>query len=85
MNASRSAVRTEFTLALALAAVCLLLASVAHAATGASVSSVSSVTPEAGDAFTRALAKGPLFAALAAFAGGFVVSLTPCVYPMVAV
>lgn len=37
------------------------------------------------DAFTRALEKGPLYAALAAFAGGFVVSLTPCVYPMVAV
>jgi thiol:disulfide interchange protein DsbD len=37
------------------------------------------------DAFTRALAKGPLYAALAAFAGGLAVSLTPCVYPMVAV
>ena len=41
--------------------------------------------PEGADAFTRALEKGPLYAALAAFAGGFVVSLTPCVYPMVAV
>ena len=39
----------------------------------------------AADAFTEALAKGPLYAALAALAGGFVVSLTPCVYPMVAV
>lgn len=37
------------------------------------------------DAFTQALARGPLYAALAALAGGFVVSLTPCVYPMVAV
>jgi thiol:disulfide interchange protein DsbD len=37
------------------------------------------------DAFTRALAKGPLYAALAALAGGLAVSLTPCVYPMVAV
>jgi thioredoxin:protein disulfide reductase len=37
------------------------------------------------DAFTEALARGPLYAALAALAGGFVVSLTPCVYPMVAV
>jgi thioredoxin:protein disulfide reductase len=37
------------------------------------------------DAFTRALAKGPLYAALAAFIGGLAVSLTPCVYPMVAV
>jgi thiol:disulfide interchange protein DsbD len=37
------------------------------------------------DAFTAALSQGPLYAALAALAGGFVVSLTPCVYPMVAV
>src|SRR6185436_2729363 len=39
----------------------------------------------AADAFTRALAKGPLYAALAALVGGMAVSLTPCVYPMVAV
>ncbi|HEV8550033.1 MAG TPA: cytochrome c biogenesis protein CcdA [Polyangiaceae bacterium] len=39
----------------------------------------------AADAFTEALSRGPLYAALAALAGGFVVSLTPCVYPMVAV
>ncbi|MFO0565176.1 MAG: cytochrome c biogenesis protein CcdA [Polyangiaceae bacterium] len=38
-----------------------------------------------GDAFTRALAKGPVYAALAALAGGLLVSLTPCVYPMIAV
>lgn len=37
------------------------------------------------DAFTRALNKGPLYAALAALVGGLAVSLTPCVYPMVAV
>src|ERR1700742_4309095 len=37
------------------------------------------------DAFSQALAKGPLYAGLAAFASGFLVSLTPCVYPMVAV
>lgn len=37
------------------------------------------------DAFTAALAKGPLYAALAALFGGLLVSLTPCVYPMVAV
>lgn len=37
------------------------------------------------DAFTSALAKGPIYAALAALAGGFLVSLTPCVYPMIAV
>jgi thiol:disulfide interchange protein DsbD len=40
---------------------------------------------EAPDAFSAALAKGPLYAGLAAFASGFLVSLTPCVYPMVAV
>ncbi len=39
----------------------------------------------ADDAFTRALAKGPLYAALAALVGGLAVSLTPCVYPMIAV
>lgn len=37
------------------------------------------------DAFTRALADGPLFAGLAAFVGGLLVSLTPCVYPMIAI
>lgn len=37
------------------------------------------------DAFTRALSKGPLYAGLAALAGGLLVSLTPCVYPMIAV
>ncbi len=35
--------------------------------------------------FARALAKGPLYAALLALGGGLAVSLTPCVYPMVAV
>jgi thiol:disulfide interchange protein DsbD len=37
------------------------------------------------DAFTAALERGPLYAALAALVGGFLVSLTPCVYPMIAV
>ncbi|HEY3494536.1 MAG TPA: cytochrome c biogenesis protein CcdA [Polyangiaceae bacterium] len=37
------------------------------------------------DAFTQALARGPAYAAFAALVGGLVVSLTPCVYPMVAV
>jgi thioredoxin:protein disulfide reductase len=37
------------------------------------------------DAFTHALSNGPMAAALAAFLGGLLVSLTPCVYPMVAV
>jgi thiol:disulfide interchange protein DsbD len=35
--------------------------------------------------FADALARGPLYAGLAAFLSGFLVSLTPCVYPMVAV
>lgn len=37
------------------------------------------------DAFTEALARGPLYAAGAALVGGFLVSLTPCVYPMIAI
>ena len=37
------------------------------------------------DAFTRALEKGPFFAAMFAFAGGLLTALTPCVYPMIAV
>lgn len=51
------------------------------------LSSVASAQPAqaGGDAFTEALSKGPLYAALAAFLGGLLVSLTPCVYPMVAV
>jgi thioredoxin:protein disulfide reductase len=49
-----------------------------------SLSSLAMAAP-AEDAFTRALGKGPLYAALAAFVGGLAVSLTPCVYPMVAV
>lgn len=37
------------------------------------------------DAFTQALGRGPIYAAIAALLGGLLVSLTPCVYPMVAV
>jgi thiol:disulfide interchange protein DsbD len=37
------------------------------------------------DAFTKALEQGPLYAGLTAFVGGFLVSLTPCVYPMIAI
>jgi thiol:disulfide interchange protein DsbD len=37
------------------------------------------------DLFTRAVAKGPLFAGLAAFAGGLAVCGTGCVYPMIAI
>jgi thiol:disulfide interchange protein DsbD len=45
----------------------------------------STALAEPADQFTAALAKGPLYAGLGAFASGFLVSLTPCVYPMVAV
>ncbi|WP_437631838.1 protein-disulfide reductase DsbD family protein [Sorangium sp. So ce854] len=37
------------------------------------------------DLFTRGLQAGPLFAALAALAGGLLTCLTPCVYPMIAI
>jgi len=37
------------------------------------------------DAFSQALERGPLAAMAAAWLGGILVSLTPCVYPMVAV
>jgi thioredoxin:protein disulfide reductase len=49
------------------------------------VGSTAHATTEDGDAFTRALSGGPMTAALAAFVGGLLVSLTPCVYPMIAV
>lgn len=52
------------------------------AALGLLLPSTAAASP---DAFTRALAKGPFYAALAALVGGLAVSLTPCVYPMVAV
>jgi thioredoxin:protein disulfide reductase len=37
------------------------------------------------DAFSRALSRGPVYAGLAAFVGGLLVCLTPCVYPMIAI
>ena len=37
------------------------------------------------NAFSEALARGPVFALSAAFVGGLLVSLTPCVYPMIAI
>jgi thiol:disulfide interchange protein DsbD len=37
------------------------------------------------DAFSRALERGPVYAAGAALLGGFLVSLTPCVYPMITI
>jgi thiol:disulfide interchange protein DsbD len=52
------------------------------------VAVVASGTAQAGgaaDAFTRALQRGPLYAALASFLGGLAASLTPCVYPMIGV
>lgn len=66
-----SSLRLRLRLCLAFALLLLLLPASAWAA------------PD--DAFTRALSKGPLYAALAALVGGLAVSLTPCVYPMIAV
>src|SRR5437867_3741683 len=37
------------------------------------------------DLFTQGLSRGPLYAGLAAFGGGLLVTLTPCVYPMIAI
>src|SRR5512138_3783842 len=37
------------------------------------------------DAYTSAIERGPLAAIASAFAGGALVSLTPCVYPMIAI
>ncbi len=58
-------------------------------ASGATAADVCVVAGDAGagsgDAFTRALEQGPLYAGFAALVGGFLVSLTPCVYPMIAV
>jgi len=63
-------------LPLSLVAVVLALTSSAYAA---------GESPAAGGAFDAALARGPVFAAGAAFVGGLLVSLTPCVYPMIAI
>lgn len=38
-----------------------------------------------GTEFSTAVQKGPLYAAAVALMGGFLVSLTPCVYPMIAI
>lgn len=65
--------RPQASIALASVSFVLALSSVAHASTAEP------------DMFTRALEKGPLYAAAAAVLGGLAVSLTPCVYPMVAV
>jgi thiol:disulfide interchange protein DsbD len=42
-------------------------------------------TGAAPSSFEQALARGPIFAMLGAFVGGLLVSLTPCVYPMIAI
>jgi thiol:disulfide interchange protein DsbD len=63
----------------------VLLAGWAEAADSACVVAGDAGSGGAGDAFTAALTKGPLYAGGAAFLGGLLVSLTPCVYPMIAV
>src|SRR6185312_5947536 len=71
--------------ALAAFAATLAVTVSALAQEGAAAAAAGAEAAGSGDAFSQALAKGPLYAGLAAFASGFLVSLTPCVYPMVAV
>jgi thiol:disulfide interchange protein DsbD len=70
---------------LALAFVLLAVALPAQAADSACKVVGEASSGGGGDAFTRALSKGPIYAGLAALVGGLLVSLTPCVYPMIAV
>jgi thioredoxin:protein disulfide reductase len=65
-----------------------LLGSTASAALAAfTATAVPSLAHAAGepDLFTRTLARGPAYATMAAFFGGLLVCLTPCVYPMIAI
>lgn len=78
MKARRSLIVAFVSLAL------LLLATAAQASEQA-CTVVGEASAGGGDAFSRALAKGPLYAGFAALVGGLLVSLTPCVYPMIAV
>ncbi len=66
--------RTRIFLRTALLALTALLAP--------SLAAASSIEP---DLFSRSLARGPFYAGLAAFLGGLLVCLTPCVYPMIAI
>jgi thiol:disulfide interchange protein DsbD len=43
------------------------------------------MSPAEIDLFSREVSRGPLYAAVAAFVGGLLVCLTPCVYPMIAI
>lgn len=67
----RPTIRPPFTLA-AIFLLLILLASDVALASGA-------------DDFAQAVEKGPIYAALVALMGGLLVSLTPCVYPMIAI
>ena len=75
---------SPLSLALAVTVALVTLAGGAQAADQA-CTVVGEAAAGGGDAFSRALAKGPLYAGLAALLGGLLVSLTPCVYPMIAV
>jgi thioredoxin:protein disulfide reductase len=66
--------RSRAACSLAVAALCLVL-----------VSSATAWAAPGDGGFAAALSQGPLYAVLAAFASGLLVSFTPCVYPMVAV
>ena len=73
--------RPSFSLAILLG----LLAALPLALWPGLVAAQEGAAPSGSDAFTEAMAKGPLYAGAAAFVGGFLVSLTPCVYPMIAI
>jgi thiol:disulfide interchange protein DsbD len=45
----------------------------------------SAASAQEADFFTRMVEKGPIWAGMAAFGGGLLVCLTPCVYPMIAI
>ena len=62
----------------------MLIPALAFAAEAASATAAAAAGSD-NDAFARALSKGPLFATGLSLAGGFLTSLTPCVFPMIAI
>ena len=76
------ALTASILLAIALIPTLAFAAEPAVAAAGAAASAVGGSD---NDAFARALASGTLGAAGISFGGGFLTSLTPCVFPMIAI
>jgi thiol:disulfide interchange protein DsbD len=62
----------------------MLAAGMFAALTASAIPSIAHAGAEP-DLFTRTLARGPAYAIVAAFLGGLLVCLTPCVYPMIAI